>query len=182
MLARLICHDLLGAGAALSGIGVDGDGLIWLTECGSLPRSCVTDMIAHGADTGLPVLAATTSPPVASDLAELTNVLVAHRMNDDAAARQLAGAAGQLAGDAGQAGRLAALRDGEFLLAVAEPRRVVPRGVLVRARTPPFPSGSTTVGRVGSKTVSRAGGTPAAGAGGTPAAGPRRGLKGRPPA
>src|SRR5580704_17949585 len=35
MLTRLICEDLLAAGAALSRIGVDGDGLVWLPECGS---------------------------------------------------------------------------------------------------------------------------------------------------
>src|SRR5580693_1759637 len=89
MLTRLICEDLLTAGAALSGIGVDGDGLVWLPECGSLPRRAVTDLIARGPGTGLPVLAVTTFPQVAADLAELTNVVVAHRMTD-AAAGQLA--------------------------------------------------------------------------------------------
>ena len=35
MLTRLVCQDLLAAGAALNGIGVDGDGIVWLSECGS---------------------------------------------------------------------------------------------------------------------------------------------------
>ena len=48
MLTRLVCHDLLAAGAALNGIGVDGDGIVWLSECGSLPRHSVADMIARG--------------------------------------------------------------------------------------------------------------------------------------
>ena len=61
MLTRLVCQDLLAAGAALNGIGVDGDGIVWLSECGSLPRHSVIDMIARGPGTGLPVLAATTS-------------------------------------------------------------------------------------------------------------------------
>ena len=154
MLARLVCQDLLAAGAALTEIGVDGDGIIWLGECGALPRQSVTDMIAHGPDAGLPVLAATTSPPVGVELAELTNVVVAHRMNDAAAARHLARAVGvaapellpvgsadaasPAAGLAGDTGSLPALRAGEFLLAVRNPRRLVPRGQLVRARTPPF--------------------------------------------
>ena len=159
MLARLVCQDLLAAGAALSKIGVDGDGIVWLAECGALPRHSVTDMIAHGPDVGLPVLAATTSPLVGVELAELTNVVVVHRMNDAPAARQLAvavgatasepsaaasadlaspAAASPVAGLTADTGHLPALRDGEFLLAVKNPRRMVPRGQLVRAKTPPF--------------------------------------------
>jgi hypothetical protein len=128
MLTRLICEDLLAAGAALSGIGVDGDGLVWLPECGSLPRRAVTDMIARGPGTGLPVLAVTTFPQVAAELAELTNVVVVHRMAD-------AATAGQLAAVAGAPGP--PLEKGEFLLAVKDPQRLVPRAQLVRARIPP---------------------------------------------
>ncbi len=131
MLTRLVCQDLLGAGEALSGIGVDGDGIIWLAECSLLPRHCVTDLIARGAGTGLPVLAATTSAQVGAELSELTNVVIAHRMNDAAAAQHLARAAGAAAPEPPPA-----LRDGEFLLAVKHPPRLVPRGQLVRARTP----------------------------------------------
>ena len=174
MLARLVCQDLLAAGAALTEIGVDGDGIVWLDECGALPKQSVTDMIARGPDAGLPVLAATTSPPVGVELAELTNVVIAHRMNDAAAAHHLARAVGvaapelppagsadavspagaspaaaspaavrlaagpAAAGPAADTGSLPALRDGEFLLAVRNPRRLVRRGQLVRARTPPF--------------------------------------------
>ena len=164
MLARLVCQDLLAAGAALTEIGVNGDGIVWLGECGALPKQSVTDMIARGPDAGLPVLAATTSPPVGVELAELTNVVIAHRMNDAAAARHLATAVGVAApelppvgsadaaspaaagpaavrltaGPAADNGSLPALRDGEFLLAVRNPRRLVRRGQLVRARTPPF--------------------------------------------
>jgi hypothetical protein len=146
MLTRLVSQDLLSTGAALGGIGVDGDGIIWLTECGSLPRPSVTEMITRGPTTGLPVVAATTSAPVAGELADLVNVVVAHRMDDNAAARQLAAAAEADQGrpaepepgaEPGQAAAgLSALRDGEFLLAVKNPRRLVPRGYLVRARVP----------------------------------------------
>jgi len=149
MLTRLVCHDLLAAGAALGGIGVDGDGLIWLAECGTLPRQPVTELIAGGRGAGLPVLAATTSAQVASDLADMVNVVVAHRVEDAAATRRLAAVVPAAAGpgpdpvaDAGRAGDApgspypAGLHDGEFLLAVRHPPRVVPRGLLVRARVP----------------------------------------------
>jgi len=90
MLTRLVCQDLLAVGSALNGIGVDGDGIIWLAECGALPRPPVSEMIARGRDTGLPVLAATTSAQVAADLADMVNVVVAHRTQDTAMAAHLA--------------------------------------------------------------------------------------------
>jgi hypothetical protein len=121
MLTRLVCQDLLTAGAALRGIGVGGDGIVWLAECGSMPRGSVTELIARGPGAGLPVLAATSSAPAAAELAELTNVVVAHRMD--------AATPGSLDG-------LSALRPGEFLLTVKNPRRLVPRADFVRARIP----------------------------------------------
>jgi hypothetical protein len=141
MLTRLVCQDLLAVGTALNGIGVDGDGIVWLAECGALPRPPVSEMIARGRETGLPVLAATTSAQVATDLAEMVNVVVAYRTQDTAMAARLA----SIAPDPGQErdpamtgtpgpGSPAALRDGEFLLAVRHPPRIVPRGLLVRAR------------------------------------------------
>ncbi len=158
MLTRLVCQDLLAAGAALNGIGVDGDGIVWLSECGSLPRHSVTEMIARGPSTGLPVLATTTSAQVAADLADLVNVMVAYRMQDATAARRLSEVAGAAASagpgqspepgtivspgmnagpdPAAGAADLSALRDGEFLLAVKNPQRLVRRGLLVRARVP----------------------------------------------
>jgi hypothetical protein len=164
MLTRLICRDLLTAGAALHRIGVDGDGIVWLAECGSMPRGSVTDIIARGPEAGLPVLAATTSARAAAELAQLTNVVVVHRMDDAATARHLAAVAGGPdpappgngagpghpaeragpaaapdpgPGPAASPGSLSALRDGEFLLTVKNPRRLVPRARVVRARIPP---------------------------------------------
>jgi hypothetical protein len=160
MLTRLICQDLAAAGAALRRIGVAGDGIVWLAECGSMPRGPVTDMIARGPGTGLPVLAATTSARAAAELAELTNVVVVHRIDDAATAHHLAAVASGAdpapeirpgAPDPGDPARSAAtrdpgfpraaspgspsaLRDGEFLLLVKHPRRVVPRAVAVRSR------------------------------------------------
>jgi hypothetical protein len=141
MLTRLVCQDLLAVGTALNGIGVGGDGIIWLAECGALPRPPVSEMIARGRDTGLPVLAATTSAQVAADLADMVNVVVAHRTQDTTMAARLASIAPDpaeerdpaVAGAPGPASP-AALRDGEFLLAVKHPPRLVPRGLLVRAR------------------------------------------------
>jgi hypothetical protein len=158
MLTRLVCQDLLAAGAALDGIGVDGDGIVWLAECGALPRPPVTEMIARGRGTGLPVLAATTSAQVAADLADIVNVVVAHRMEDTTMAARLAAVVPDPAAERDPAtagGFPAALRDGEFLLAVKNPPRLLPRGVLVRARVP-----------------SAAGGNP------DPAAAPRRAWEG----
>ena len=124
MLTRLVCQDLLAAGEALARMDVDGDGIVWLTECGSMPASSVTDMIARGPVTGLPVLAVTTAAQVAGELADLTNVLVVHRMTDPAVSRQLAAAAVDPA----------SLRDGEFVLAVRDPPRLVPSAEAVPAR------------------------------------------------
>ena len=150
MLTRLVCQDLLAVGSALNGIGVDGDGIIWLAECAALPRPPVSEMVARGRDTGLPVLAATTSAQVAADLADMVNVVVAHRTQDTTLAARLASTtpdpAGEKdpaqAGTAGPGSSPAALRDGEFLLAVKHPPRLVPRGLLVRARVPSAAGGS----------------------------------------
>ncbi len=162
MLARLVGQDLLAAGEALLRMGVDGDGIVWLTECGSMPASCVTDLIARGRDTDLPVLAVTTSAHVAAELAGLANVLVVHRMADTAAARQVAMAAGGAdpvrpdpvlpdpghgsAGDPWSAPAVdpSSLRDGEFFLAVKNPPRLVPRAVVVLARIRHRPRGAGT--------------------------------------
>jgi hypothetical protein len=132
MLGRLVCQDLLTAAPGGNGPGPDGGGLVWLTECGLLPRPQVADMIARGRDTGLAVLAATTSPQVATDLADLVNAVVAHRMDD----KELAG---KLAEITAGAGGLPALRGREFLLAVRNPPRLVPRGRPVPARIPQDP-------------------------------------------
>ncbi|HEX5299211.1 MAG TPA: hypothetical protein VFW50_19680 [Streptosporangiaceae bacterium] len=146
MLDRLICQDLLRTGATRDGTpegDADGDGLIWLSECAALPRQAVTRLIARGRSAGLPVLAATTSAPVAADLADLVNVVIAHRMADGAAVPWVAdGAAASREAGGTAASRLpaaadpATLRDGEFVMAVRDPPRLVPSGLLVPARVP----------------------------------------------
>ena len=74
-------------------------------------------------------------------LADMVNVVVAHRTQDTTMAARLASIAPDpveekdpaMAGTLGP-GSPAALRDGEFLLAVKHPPRIVPRGLLVRTR------------------------------------------------
>jgi hypothetical protein len=95
------------------------------------------------------VLAATTSEQVAADLADMVNVVVAHRTHDIAMAARLTAVAPDpiaegdpaMTGPGGPAS-VAALRDGEFLLAVKHPPRFLPRGLLVRAKVPAVAGGS----------------------------------------
>lgn len=122
MLVRLVGQDLLATAADQPGTGADGDPIVWLAECGSMPRGPVAELIARGPAAGWAVLAGTTSGPVAAELAELTNVVLAHRMAEEATPPGLHG--------------LSVLRPGEFLLAVTEPRRLVPRAAFVPARVP----------------------------------------------
>jgi hypothetical protein len=81
-------------------------------------------MIARGRDTGLPVLAATTSAQIAADLADQVNVVVALPGADAATANGDDGTAGS--------GVPSVPRAGEFRLAVKDPPRLVAHGRLVR--------------------------------------------------
>ena len=108
MLTRLISQDLLAAARPCTGSASMATGWCWLAGCGSMPRSSVTEMIKRGPEAGLPVLATTTSGPAVAELASLVNVVVAQRMSDGVASPGLDGAR--------------ALRDGEFMLTVAESR------------------------------------------------------------
>src|SRR5581483_847781 len=93
MLTRLVCHDLLALDARLRGIGVDGDGLVWLTGCEALDEQTLAALIAAGAAAGLPVVATTSATRAAAELAELPNALVVHRVSEPGAARRLAAVA-----------------------------------------------------------------------------------------
>ena len=85
-----------------------------------MPRSSVYRDDQPRPGCGVAGAAATTSGPAAAELAELTNVVVAHRMSDCIAPPGLDG--------------VSALRNGEFMLTVKDPPRVVPRAAFVRAR------------------------------------------------
>ena len=123
MLTRLVCQDLLTAGAALRGIGVGGDGIVWLAECGSMPRSSVTELIARGSGAG----------PAGARGDHLARRPRPNSRNSPTwwwrtgwrtRPRRAASTA------------CPAWGDGEFLLAVKQPPRLVPRGRRVRTRIP----------------------------------------------
>jgi hypothetical protein len=96
--AGLLCAAILALGEELRGIGVDGDGLVWLygydsPSGGPLP-GLVAGLAAGGASAGLPVLITTTSPRAIADLAGLVNVALVHRLGDTATAEILAARTG----------------------------------------------------------------------------------------
>jgi hypothetical protein len=133
MLTRLVCQDLLLLAARQQAAGVPADGVIWLAGCEAVPEQMLCDLLAAASGAGLVVLAATTSGQAAGALAEQPNVLIVHRPADPATARRLAAVAAPVLGrpadpGAPSADDLLSLADGEFLLAVARPRRLVPRG------------------------------------------------------
>jgi hypothetical protein len=136
------CAAIEALGRNLRRIGVDGDGLVWIPGCDSLPVAALVPLIRGGGAVGLPVLMTTTSASVARELAGLVGVVIIHRLADPTAAADLAGVAGVaapagVAAAAGPGRRPAPLAAGEFMLAVHAPRRRrVERGRLVPARLP----------------------------------------------
>jgi hypothetical protein len=94
-IARVVASDILGAGAELRRIGVEGDGIVWLCGCENLPAQMIANLVSGGAASGLPVLATTTSARSAAELAGLMNTLVIHQLTDVEVARSLAGRTGQ---------------------------------------------------------------------------------------
>jgi hypothetical protein len=128
--AARACAGIVALGRHLRRIGVDGDGLIWIPGCDSLPVAVRAPLISGGGAIGLPVLMTTTSAAVARELAGLAGVVLIHRLADPAAAADLAALAGL--------GRPPEpLGAGEFVLAVnARRRRRVEFGRLVPARLP----------------------------------------------
>ena len=143
--------------ARLARIGVDGDGLVWITGCQWLSAQAVAALIREGRAAGLAVLIGAGSAAVIADLAGLAGALLIHRIADPSLAGSLAGAACLAAGASGtapgasgtapgsgaaprpaiSAGALQSLRQGEFVLAVNGPRRrLVELGRLVPARLP----------------------------------------------
>jgi hypothetical protein len=127
------CGAVGALGRNLRRIGVDGDGLVWIPGCDSLPAAALVPLISAGGAVGLPVLMTTTSAAAARELAGLVGVVLIHRLADPTTAADLAGQAGL----AGSRRRPAPLGAGEFALAVNAPRRrQVERGRLVPARLP----------------------------------------------
>jgi hypothetical protein len=148
-MARLICADIAAVAEDLRRIGVDGDGLCWLSGCDNLRKQTLGRLVADGATAGLSVLI-TSSSPAAADLAAMVNAVITHRPADEAAAASLAARTGaRLVPDTATAGHqfvprpavqpqaLLSLPPAQFALAVNWPRqRLVWPGQLVPARLP----------------------------------------------
>lgn len=147
--------SLTSLGARLRGLGVDGDGLIWVPAAERLPAQVLAALVRDGAAAGLPVLAGAVSPPAVGELAGRVGALLVHRVADRELADSLAARTGTrllpppvaaaLAGQAlpASAGHpadqqaalascpviearaLLALRPGEFVLVATAPRRRV---------------------------------------------------------
>jgi hypothetical protein len=126
MLTRLVCQDMLQLAARQQAAGVPADGVIVLAGCEAMAEQTLRGLFAAGSGAGLAVLATTTSGEAACALAEQPNVLLVHRMTDQAAARRLAAV---MPGGGEAAEDLQALADGEFMLAVSQPGRLVKRAL-----------------------------------------------------
>ena len=140
-LAARACADITALAGGLSRIGVDGDGLIWVTAGERLPANAVAALVGDGRDAGLAVLIGTSSPGAAAQLAGLVGARLILRVADPSVAAILAAAADVPPVVGGQpavsASALLSLRPGEFVLTVSEPtRRLVALGRLVPARLP----------------------------------------------
>ena len=162
-IAARACADLASLAADLRRIGVDADALVWAPQAERIPPAALAALLREGAAAGLGVLAGTTAPDAAAQLAALTGALVIGRVTDPGVAAGLApltgtrllppaAAAAAATGADQQAGlpaanlvpcpvvparMLLALGPGEFVLAVSAPRpRLIQRARLVLARLP----------------------------------------------
>src|SRR5580693_10745503 len=93
-LAARACADIAALAAGLSRIGVDGDGLIWVTGGERLPANAVAALIGDGRVAGLAVLVGTSSPATAAQLAGLVDARLVLRIADPSLAATLAASAG----------------------------------------------------------------------------------------
>ena len=150
-LAARACADIAALAAGLSRIGVDGDGLIWVTGGERLPATASAALIGDGRVAGLAVLIGTSSSAAAAQLARLVDARLILRVADPSLAAVLAASAVPEPAPAGavSADALLSLGRGEFVLTVGEPaRRLVTLGRLVPARLP-RPAGGRERGRRG---------------------------------
>ena len=129
--AARACADIAALAAGLSRIGVDGDGLIWVTDGERLPATAAAALIGDGRVGGLAVLIGTSSSAAAARLAGLVDARLILRVADPSLAATLAPP------PAASADALLSLGRDEFVLTVSEPGgRLVALGRLVPARLP----------------------------------------------
>jgi hypothetical protein len=88
--AAAACAALGALAAGLRRIGVDGDALIWVPQAERLPAGALAALLRDGAPAGLAVLAATTDPAAAAELAGMAGALLVRRVADPALAAALA--------------------------------------------------------------------------------------------
>jgi hypothetical protein len=101
-LASRACASVAALAASLGRIGVDGDGLIWVTGGERLPAQAAARLIGDGRVAGLGVLIGTASPVATAELARLVDALLILRIGDPRLAATLAASAGGESGSDGQ--------------------------------------------------------------------------------
>jgi hypothetical protein len=117
--AARACADITRLAAGLRRIGVDGDGLVWMTGCEWLPADAVAALFRDGRAAGLAVLVGAGSPAAATEVAELAGLagaLLVHRIADPSLALALGpaltGVSDRSPGASGPPGWAQALADG----------------------------------------------------------------------
>lgn len=93
-LAARACADLAALARDLRRIGVDGDALVWLPRGELAPARALAELVRDGRDAGVSVVAATTSPAAATELAGLTGTVLIYRLIDPDLAAGLAARTG----------------------------------------------------------------------------------------
>ncbi|HLX46907.1 MAG TPA: hypothetical protein VKS82_01105 [Streptosporangiaceae bacterium] len=129
-MAGLVIHDVLAVCAELRRIGVPGDGLVWLDQCGGVTMATLAELISRGAAAGLPALLTTTAAGRAQPLAQQVNVLLLHRLTDPAVAGWFAGFTGE---------KLAPASGADLMTADSTPR--MPASAAAGSRSRPAPAG-----------------------------------------
>ena len=127
--AARACAGITRLAAGLRRIGVDGDGLVWMTGCEWLPADAVAGLIRDGRAAGLAVLVGAGSPAAATEVAELAGLagaVLVHRIADPSLAvalgAALAGGSGRSPGSGPPSGSGQAPADGARVSAGASGR------------------------------------------------------------
>jgi hypothetical protein len=113
--AARACADLASLARHLRRIGVDGDALVWLPRGELAPARALAELVRDGQDAGVSVVAGTTSPAAASELAELAGTVLIYRLVDQDLAASLASRTGSRLLPRPLAAALAGPRGGDLL-------------------------------------------------------------------
>lgn len=93
-LAARACADLASVARDLRRIGVDGDALVWLPRGELAPARALAELVRDGRDAGVSVVAGTTSPAAATELAGMAGTALIYRLVDQDLAASLAARTG----------------------------------------------------------------------------------------